>query len=54
MNRGSSDHYETTANKTMALLLDAGIACELTGQRRNRDFSYDACLSILNEEGEPL
>ena len=43
-----------TANKTMALLVEAGIARELTGQRRNRVFSYDAYLSILNEGGEPL
>ncbi len=43
-----------TANKTMAQLVAAGIARELTGQRRNRVFSYDAYLSILNEGGEPL
>lgn len=30
------------------------IARELTGQRRNRVFSYDAYLTILNEGGEPL
>ncbi len=41
-----------TANKTMAQLVAAGIARELTGQRRV--FSYDAYLSILNEGGEPL
>jgi hypothetical protein len=27
---------------------------ELTGQRRNRVFSYHAYLAILNEGGEPL
>ena len=43
-----------TANKTMALLVEAGIARELTGNRRNRVFSYDAYLNILNEGGEPL
>ncbi len=43
-----------TANKTMAQLVAAGIARELTGRRRNRVFSYDAYLSILNEGGEPL
>lgn len=43
-----------TANKTMALLVETSIARELTGQRRNRIFSYDAYLSILNEGGEPL
>lgn len=34
-----------TANKTMAQLVAASIARELTGQRRNRVFSYDAYLS---------
>lgn len=43
-----------TARKSMALLVDTGIARELTGNRRNRVFSYDAYLSILNEGGEPL
>jgi hypothetical protein len=43
-----------TANKTMAQLVAAGIDRELTGQRRNHVFSYDAYLSILNEGGEPL
>jgi Fic family protein len=43
-----------TANKTMAQLVESGIARELTGQRRNRVFSYDVYLSILNEGGEPL
>lgn len=43
-----------TANKAMAQLVEAGFARELTGQRRNRVFSYDAYLSILNEGGEPL
>lgn len=43
-----------TANKIMARLVEAGIARELTGQRRNRVFAYDAYLSILNEGGEPL
>lgn len=43
-----------TANKTMARLVEAGIARELTGQRRNRVFAYDAYLAILNEGGEPL
>jgi hypothetical protein len=43
-----------TANKTMDQLVAAGIARELTGQRRNRVFSYHAYLAILNEGGEPL
>jgi hypothetical protein len=36
------------------MLVESGIARELTGQRRNRIFSYDAYLTILNEGGEPL
>jgi Fic family protein len=43
-----------TANKTMAMLVESGIARELTGQRRNRIFSYDAYLTILNDGGEPM
>jgi hypothetical protein len=38
----------------MGQLVAAGIARELTGQRRNRIFSYDAYLSILTEGGDPL
>lgn len=43
-----------TASKAIQVLIAAGIARELTGQRRNRVFVYDAYLSILNEEGQPL
>jgi hypothetical protein len=43
-----------TASKAMQQLVSAGIARELTGQRRNRIFVYDAYLTILNEGGEPL
>jgi Fic family protein len=43
-----------TASKAMHSLVSAGIARELTGQRRNRVFVYDAYLSILNEGGRPL
>jgi Fic family protein len=43
-----------TASKAMQGLVDAGIARELTGQRRNRVFLYSAYLAILNEGGEPL
>ncbi len=43
-----------TAAKAMLTLLDLGIARELTGQRRNRVFVYDAYLNILNEGGEAL
>jgi hypothetical protein len=38
----------------MQSLMEMGIARELTGQRRNRVFVYDAYLSMLNEGGEPL
>lgn len=43
-----------TASKAMTRLVESGIARELTGQRRNRIFSYEGYLSILNEGGEPL
>ena len=43
-----------TASKAMQALVDLHIARELTGQRRNRLFVYDAYLAILNEGGEPL
>ncbi len=43
-----------TASKSMQTLIAAGIARELTGHRRNRIFVYDAYLTILNEEGQPL
>ena len=43
-----------TASKAMQTLIAAGIARELTGQRRNRVFVYDAYLAILNEGGQPL
>ncbi len=38
----------------MQSFIAAGIARELTGQRRNRVFVYDAYLNILNEGGEAL
>lgn len=43
-----------TASKAMLSLAEVGIARELTGQRRNRVFVYDAYLTILNEGGEAL
>jgi Fic family protein len=43
-----------TAGKAMQHLVATGVARELTGQRRNRVFVYDAYLAILNEGGEPL
>jgi hypothetical protein len=36
----------------MTLLVDLGIARELTGRRRNRLFVYDRYLTILNEGTE--
>jgi Fic family protein len=42
-----------SASKAMGRLMAAGIARELTGQRRNRVFVYDRYLAILNEGGEP-
>lgn len=43
-----------TAAKAMQALADIGLAREMTGQRRNRVFVYDAYFNILNEGGEPL
>ena len=43
-----------TATKAMQTLVAAGLARELTGQRRNRVFVYAAYLAILNEGGQPL
>jgi Fic family protein len=43
-----------TASKAMSSLVELGIARELTGQRRNRVFVYDAYLVILSEGGEPV
>jgi hypothetical protein len=42
------------AFKAMLRLDEAGIARELTGQRRNRVSACDAYPAILNERGEPL
>ncbi|HYD75859.1 Fic family protein [Ramlibacter sp.] len=43
-----------TASKAMLALVEMGIARELTGQRRNRVFVYDAYLGVLSEGGEAL
>ncbi|MEI7901506.1 MAG: Fic family protein [bacterium] len=43
-----------TVNKSLAHLCKLGIARELTGQKRNRVFSYPAYIAILNEGTEPL
>ena len=50
----SADITFPTASKAMGGLLELGITRELTGQRRNRVFVYDAYLNILNEGGEAL
>lgn len=41
------------ASSAMALLVELGIARELTGKRRNRIFVYDRYLAILNQGTEP-
>jgi Fic family protein len=43
-----------TAARAVETLVEAGIARELTGGRRNRVFAYDRYLAILNEGTEPL
>ena len=43
-----------TATKGIDRLMNLGIVRELTGGRRNRVFSYDRYLAILNEGTEPL
>jgi Fic family protein len=42
------------ASSAMSLLVELGIARELTGRRRNRLFVYDRYLTILNEGTEAL
>jgi len=42
------------AAKAVELLVELGIAKELTGKRRNRLFAYDRYLAVLNEGTEPL
>lgn len=41
-----------TVTSAMGLLVDLGIARELTGRRRNRVFAYDRYLRLLNEGTE--
>lgn len=43
-----------TASSTLELLVELGIAREITGQQRNRIFVYDRYLATLNEGTEPL
>jgi hypothetical protein len=40
------------ASAATNVLVDLGVARELTGKRRNRLFVYDQYLAILNEGGE--
>ncbi len=42
------------ASSGMQLLVELGIASEITGQPRNRIFSYNRYIAILNEGTEPL
>ncbi len=42
------------ASSGMRLLTELGIASEITGQPRNRIFSYNRYIAILNEGTEPL
>lgn len=44
----------SAATSAVHLLEELGVVREITGQRRNRLFVYDAYLSILNEDTEPL
>lgn len=41
------------ANNTLELLVELGIAREITGKQRNRIFAYDRYLATLNEGTEP-
>ena len=43
-----------TAGKALEILVELGIAREITGGQRNRLFAYDAYLAILSEGTEPL
>jgi hypothetical protein len=42
------------ASKALETLADLGIAREITGGRRNRLFTYESGLEILNKGAEPL
>jgi Fic family protein len=42
------------AGSALELLVELGIAREITGKRRNRVFAYDQYLSTLSEGTEPL
>jgi hypothetical protein len=36
-----------TANAAVKLLEDLGIVCELTGQKKNRSYSYQAYIELM-------
>ena len=42
-----------TATKAVAGLVEAGVLVETTGRRRDRSFSYQACLDLLRAGTEP-
>lgn len=44
----------STVSKVMNELASKGLVRELTGQKRNRVFSYDRYLKVLEEGTEPL
>ncbi len=44
----------STVSKVMNELANKGMVRELTGQKRNRVFSYDRYLKVLAEGTEPL
>lgn len=43
-----------TVTKAISRLVEAGVAAELTGRKRDRVFAYQGLLDILNEGAEPL
>jgi cell filamentation protein, protein adenylyltransferase len=43
-----------TATRGLRILIDAGIAEELTGRKRGRAFAYRELLAIINEGAQPL
>ena len=48
------DQSFPTTSKAVEIHLNLGIAPEITGDRRNRPFAYEAYLAILSEGAEPL
>ena len=43
-----------TIAKALAVLLELGIAREITGKQRHRIYTYDRYMNLLNEGTEPL